>query len=215
MKKILIFLFAIVLNSQIWASEKSNYVYDSDYAPSFNNRFSFMFGMNPNFVKPADVLNFAFAYSNKVDTYWLDAHVSITNGIFRKITTNNPAATGTSGDTIDKKRDNLTTFGFGFSKETRLSQDLFGSNSTYEISTAALTYNIFKEQTQSKSFTGPGVLAKFSLFKKANEYSSIGGLLSYHLAVVKRSKDYDNEPSSSTSLTLSHLTIGLDFSFFL
>jgi hypothetical protein len=215
MKKISILLFVIAFNAQVMAGDILKINYDNEFTPTFNNRFSFMLGANPNFVRPTDILNFAFAYANKFNNFWLDAHVSITNGVFRKLTTNNSAATGTSGQTLEDKRDNLTTFGLGFSKESKLSQEFFNSNSTYEISTASLTYNIFKEQTQSKSFTGPGILTKFSLFKKTSESSSIGGLLAYHLAVVKRSKDYGTEPSSSSSLTLSHLTIGLDFSLFL
>ncbi len=215
MKKILIVLFVLAVNAHAMAREEFKINYDNEFTPTYNNRFSFMLGANPNFARPTDILNFAFAYANKFNNYWLDAHVSITNGIFRKLTTNNPTATGTSGQTMEDKRNNLTTIGLGFSKESKLSQDFFSSNSTYEITTASLTYNIFKEQTQSKSFTGPGILTKFSLFKKTSESSSIGGLLAYHLAVVKRSKDYSTEPSSSSSLTLSHLTIGLDFSLFL
>ncbi len=188
---------------------------EKNFAPSHSNRFSFLLGVNPSLSKSTDVANFLFSYANRIDSFWIEGSASTTSGLFSKMTLNNQNATGSSDSELKNSRSTLTSFGLGVARESKYAQALFSSNNLYEIVATDLTYNIFKESVQSKSFNGVGLLAKFGLYKKTSDYFSFGAQFVYHLAVVKRAPDSDSETSSMRSLTLSHLTIGLDLSFFL
>jgi len=188
---------------------------DSKFSPTLENRFSFIAGLNPSMTNASDVINFNFSYAKKMEDYWFDASFIITNGAFNKMTANNFAATTTSDADLYGSKSMLTTFGLGIARESRYSQTLLPFDGMYEVISADLTYNIYKEKISNKSFTGPGMIAKFSLFKKFSDYVSMGPQLLYNLAVVKRAQDVDTETSSARSLTMSYVTIGFDLSFYL
>lgn len=188
---------------------------EAAFIPSYHNRFSFMLGLNPNIQKAADVTNFTFSFAKKMEDYWLDTNLFYTSGLFSKLTTNNPSATTLSDEQLADTKSTHLSIGVGIGRETRYGQTLLPISEIYELMAANLTYNIFKEPTSTKSFTGPGMMAKFSVYKKFSDYVSFGTQFTYNLAVVKRAQDFDTESSSASSLTLSYLTIGFDLSFYL
>lgn len=188
---------------------------EAAFIPSYHNRFSFMLGLNPNIQKAADVTNFTFSFAKKMEDYWLDTNLFYTSGLFSKLTTNNPSATTLSDEQLADTKSTHLSIGVGIGRETRYTQTLLPIAEIYELMAANLTYNIFKEPTSTKSFTGPGMMAKFSVYKKFSDYVSAGTQFTYNLAVVKRAQDFDTESSSASSLTLSYLTIGFDLSFYL
>lgn len=188
---------------------------DAKFTPSFSNRYSFVAGLNPSMTNAADIINFNFSYAKKMENYWFDASFVMTNGAFNKMTTNNFAATASSDADLYGSKSSLVTFGLGVARESNYSQSLLPFDGMYEVISADLTYNLYKEKISAKSFTGPGMIAKFSLFKKFSDYVSMGPQLLYNLAVVKRAQDVDTETSSARSLTMSYVTIGFDLSFYL
>lgn len=188
---------------------------DSTFNPTHENRFSFMLGLNPSVGKATDMTNFTFSYGKKLDNFWIDANASISKGLFRKFSANNAAATGATDVQLEDQENGLTTIGAGIARETRYAQTLLPFDDIYELMAANLTYNIYKEDFSGKSFNGPGVLAKFSVYKRFNNYFSAGAHFNYNLAVVKRSQEIDTENSSARSLTIGFLTVGLDLSFYL
>lgn len=188
---------------------------EAAFIPTYHNRFSFMLGLNPNVQKAADVTNFTFSFAKKMEDYWLDTNLFYTSGLFSKLTTNNPSATTLTDEQLADTKSTHLSIGVGIGRETRYTQTLLPISEIYELMAANLTYNIFKEPTSTKSFTGPGMMAKFSVYKKFSDYVSAGTQFTYNLAVVKRAQDFDTESSSASSLTLSYLTIGFDLSFYL
>ena len=188
---------------------------DSSFNPTHENRFSLMMGVNPSLGKATDMTNFTFSYGKKLDNFWIDANASISNGLFRKFSANNAAATGATDVQLEEQKNSLTTIGAGIGRETRYAQTLLPFDDIYELMAANLTYNMYKEDFSGKSFSGPGVLAKFSVYKRFNNYFSAGAHFNYNLAVVKRSQENDTENSSARSLTLGFLTVGVDLSFYL
>lgn len=188
---------------------------DVKFTPSFNNRYSFVGGFNPSMTNATDIINFNFSYAKKMENYWFDASFLMTNGAFNKMTTNNFAATASSDADLYGSKSSMLTFGIGVARESHYAQSLLPFDGMYEVISADLTYNLYKEKVSSKSFSGPGMLAKFSLFKKFSDYVSMGPQLLYNLAVVKRAQDVDTETSSARSLTMSYVTIGFDLSFYL
>lgn len=187
---------------------------ESTYNPSYENRFSFMVGVNPSLTKSSDLSNFAFSYAKQLDHFWLDSNVIMTKGLFPEISANNPAATGATNDQLATQQNTLTTIGIGIGRETRYAQTILPFEGIYELIAADLTYNIYKENFSGKSFSGPGLLAKYSVYKRFNDYFSAGAHFNYNLAVVQRAKE-NEESSSARSLTLGFLTIGFEISFFL
>lgn len=216
MTKYLAVICFIVVSSHSHAAENELVInQESTFNPTHDNRFSLMLGLNPSLVKSQDMTNFTFSYGKKLDNYWVDANASLSNGLFRKFSANNPAATGASATQLENQKNSLTTLGIGIGRETRYAQTLLPFNDIYELMAANLTYNIYKEDFSGKSFSGPGILAKFSVYKRFNNYFSAGAHFNYNLAVVKRSQENDTENSSARSLTLGFLTVGVDLSFYL
>jgi hypothetical protein len=217
MKHLFVVALLFIISSVQMAGAVENFSLNTEpvFSPTFLNRVSFLVGLNPSLTKAGDVVNFNASFAKKMEDYWLDTTFMITSGAFNKITTNNAAATGATDDALFDTKSTLTTFGVGVSRESRYSQTLLPFDGMFEVISADITYNLYKETTTGKSFTGPGIIAKFSLFKKFSDYVSMGPQLLYNLAVVKRAQDIDTETSSVRSLTMSYVTIGFDLSFYL
>jgi hypothetical protein len=188
---------------------------DSTFNPTHENRFSFMMGVNPSLTKSADMSNFTFSYGKKMENYWIDTNFAMNKGLFKKFSANNQTATGATDEQLEEQKNSLTTIGVGIGRETRYAQTLLPFNDIYELMAANITYNSYKEDFSGKSFSGPGLLAKFSVYKRFNDYFSAGAHFNYNLAVVKRAQDNDTETNSQRSLTLGFLTMGIDLSFYL
>ena len=187
---------------------------ESTFNPSHDNRFSFMLGFNPSLSRAADLSNFAFSYGKQLESFWFDSNVLMTRGLFGEFSANNQPATGATDSQLLTQENTLTTIGVGIGRETRYAQTLLPFDDIYELMAANLTYNMYKEDFSGKSYAGPGLLAKFSVYKKFNEYFSAGAHFNYNLAVVEREKE-NNETTSARSLTLGFLTVGFDLSFYL
>lgn len=211
--KIIFFLFGTIAAAQ--AAEEFVLNSETTFSATHQNRFSFLAGINPSIQKARDITNFTFSYGKKLENFWLDANVLVTNGSFNKFTTNNPSATGLTNDQLVNAKSSMTSIGVGAGRESSYAQSLLSFRDVYELMAANLTYNIYKDDTSGKSFTGPGMIAKFSLYKKFSDYFSAGTQFTYNLAVVKRAANNDTEKSSALSLTISYLTVGFDFSFYL
>jgi hypothetical protein len=169
-------------------------------------------------TKTNQLMNAHFSYSRETaEKFWWDYSFSIIKGNFDKFTTNNASATGETNARMVESTNSSTQIlgGIGLLYRTEYSQSLIPVDSLYEIVGASLTYNVYKDSNASKTFTGPGFIAKFSMLKKISDYLSFGGNIIYNLAVVKRGQDSDQETSSQRSLTLSHVTVGFDLSIFL
>lgn len=212
--KILLPVLMTVTSQNVFAASELVLNTESTFNPSHDNRFSFMLGFNPSLTRSADLSNFAFSYGKQFESYWLDANLLMTKGLFSEFSANNPSATSATDAQLETQENSLTTIGVGIGRETRYAQTLLPFEDIYEFMAANLTYNMYKEDFSGKSFTGPGLLAKFSVYKKFNDYFSAGAHFNYNLSVVEREK-INNETTSARSLTIGFLTIGLDLSFYL
>ena len=210
-------MLPLLLTALISSASASELVLNSEstFNPTHHNRFSFLLGVNPSLTKSGDMSNFTFSYARKMENYWIDSNFSMTKGLFSKFSANNASATGATADQLIDQQNTLTTIGIGIGRETRYAQTLLPFDEIYELMAANLTYNSYKEDFSGKSFSGPGLLAKFSVYKKFGEYFSAGAHFNYNLAVVKRAQDNETETNSQRSLTLGFLTMGIDLSFYL
>lgn len=212
----LIIIFITLISFNILASE-FEIADESKYIPDFTNRFSALIGVNPDMTKTNENETLHLSYGlHKIENAWWDFNFTYSKGHFDKLTTNNPTATLLSSNQMAySTTTSQMAFGAGLQYETHYIQTLMPFKDMYELIGASLTYNFLKDPQVSNTFSGPGMIAKYSVLKKLTNYISIGGNLIYNLAVVKRSQLNSTETSSSRSLTLSHLTLGFDFSFYL
>jgi len=215
MKKIIFCISLILVSSKTFGAQYDTLNNLNPMEFKHENRLAIMYGMNPSVKNSTDVNNIAVSYSEKKSDYWWDSTILFTKGQFNRLAANNASATGTSSSDLSEQSNTLTSFGFGLGRETRYAQTLLPFENIFEMMSANLTYNFYKEDFNNKSFTGPGILAKVSVYKMLNEYFSVGTHLNYSLSVVKRAQEYENETSSARSLTMSFVTVGFDISLFL
>jgi hypothetical protein len=211
--KIFLILFSFLIINTTYAEDVINDL--NPFESTRQNRLGFMLGVYPSLKSSTDTTNFTFSYARKLENYWIDSNVLITNGLFRRLSANNAGATGASDFQLSEQKNSVTTFGLGIGRETQYAQTLIPLDDLYELTAANLTYNVYNEGLSNKTFTGPGLLAKFSLYKMFSEFYAAGVHFNYNLAVVKRAQDTNTETSSRRSLTLGYLTVGFDLSLFL
>jgi hypothetical protein len=212
----LLVLCLITISTLAYSSE-FDFKYESKFVPEFKNRFSFLIGGHPSMTKTSQLMNFHGAYSYNIESNtWWDFNFTMAKGHFNRFTTNNRSATNVTSTTLDENTQSSSQIGFGAGilYETNYIQNLVPFEKMYELISASLTYNYFKDTNVNETFTGPGIIAKLSILKRFSDFVSVGGNMIYNLAVVKRSTE-NNETSSEASLTLSHFTIGLDLSLYL
>jgi hypothetical protein len=210
-KYLIISILSLVVNNAF--SKEIETLRESEFTPTLTNRFSFQAGLSPNLRQVSSVNNFNMSYATKRSDYWLNYNLQISRGLFEKMTINNPLATGSLANGLSNDRASHTAIGVGLMVESSYARHLFDMEELYETTSAYVAYNIFKTNSVTNTFTGPGVITNFSLCNKFTDYFSLGANLNYVLASVKRSANNNFENSSSQSLTLSYLTMGIDFIF--
>lgn len=204
-----IFIFALLLS--VASANEYSIQSSSEYVPTLSNRLSLSAGINPNPRQMTSLNTLSASYAKKQSVYWFDFIFQNSTGIFQKMTMNNTAATQLPDNQLFDSSSSHTVLGAGLMLDTKYSSILFDSENWYETSSAYLTYNIFKNNSISKSFTGPGLSTKFTTCRKFTDLFSLGANINYLLASVKRSSVSAAETSSSQSLTISYLTIGFEF----
>lgn len=216
--KALKLLIVLALSFPIFSSAQENRLLSpskTGFNPSLKNRYSLMAGVNSSLTKASELKNFSFAYSRQIENFWIDGNIMMTQGLFKNFSENNPAATQSVDPEMLDQENTMITIGIGVAKETTYSQNLFSLPDLYEFMSANLTYNTYKEDYSGKSFSGPGLLAKFQAYKRFNDFFSAGINMHYTLALLKRSQDSETESSSSRTLSISTLTFGLGLNFYL
>lgn len=236
MKTLIFFtILTLLINLRVWAVEETTKLeesdnlilrekdsnsglYDTTYETTLDtNRFSLLYRTNANIKKMDGLTSFEVIYARKLELFWAEIFFSKTNGRFESLASNNPNVTPSSND-LDQSNVSIMTLGTGLSLRTTLVQDLLNSiintERFFETSSAAITYNSFKDSYQSKTFTGPGFRADYAIHYRAYPNFHFGPHFSYNLSVVKKPKEDGSEMANTRSLVLFWTTIGLDFSFY-
>ncbi|MDC1174537.1 hypothetical protein OAT67_04050 [Bacteriovoracaceae bacterium] len=186
----------------------------SDYNTSSDqNRASLLYHINHDASSITGVTTFEFNYAHRFEEYWLELTAAKTTAKFNEITKRNTEYS-IYGDELSEQSEDLTTIGAGFGLRNNWIQNLIPSPKIFSTTTAFLTYNQFKENFLSQSFSGPGLKADFGIHRRSSDSMHYGGKMSYNLAQVKRKASFDGETSSSRSLLLSWLSFAFDISFY-
>lgn len=213
MKKLILFL--CLISATAYANEELILKSESTFTPSLENRFGLTLGFNPSLSESSNVSNFTFNYAHKMTDFWLDANASFVKGLFNELSANNARATGATDADLEEQKNTLLSLGVGIGRQTYYAQTLLPFDNIYEYMAADLTYNTYKEDFSGQTFSGFGMIAKYSVNKRFTDYFSAGAHFNYNLAVVKRDENADTETSSDRSLSIGFLTVGIDISFYL
>lgn len=205
-----LYLITILLFVNISFASELSLSNTSEYTPSLSNRVSIWGTLNPNLRQLTSLNTISASYASRLSIYWLEFNFQASSGMFQKMSMNNTLATGLTDADLFDARSTHSSLGVGAMLESNYARTFFNSESLYETSSAYLTYNMFKAGAVPSTFTGPGIMTKFSLCKKFSDVFSLGANLNYQLASVKRASNADTETSSVQSLTVSYVTIGLE-----
>lgn len=183
---------------------------------NYNNKFSLGYGINSSLLKASDLSAISASFARKsAHNFWYEVNFQNATGLFSKFSANNSMATGASdADLIDQKN-SLMSLDLGIGLESSYTQEFLNLKNVFEYMSAGLGYYSYSEDYSGEKFTGPGIHAKFQVYKRMSEFFSAGLNFNYHLASVKRKAADDNESSSDRTLTLGFATIGIDFNIYL
>jgi hypothetical protein len=178
------------------------------------NRISFLFHGNTNLYKIADVTALEFNYAHHFKNYWMEFFYMRTQADFYRIVdeTNSGDLAGSSA--LDESNDELNIFGVGVSMRGAWIQELINSESIYTHTAANFGYYTLNQNFSNRTYKGPGLKADLGLHVRNSKSMHYGVRTTYHLAHVKRPQAFTDESSSSRSLLLTWMTIGVDLSFY-
>lgn len=189
-------------------------VYLEDYSTTNDHhRFGLSYHLNTDLKSPFEVSTFEANYAYRLGVAWLEFEVSQTSGKYRELTELNSSAGVNSEDQREANAKNLS-LGLGLGYRTRYIRSLINSLNLFETTAAYLTYNSFSDDFDSEAYSGHGIKADFGLHKRISSRSHWGGKLSYNLASVTRAEAFEGESTAARSLTITWLTLGLDYSFY-
>lgn len=211
--KLSLVLFAIFFSLSLKAQ---NYRLKEETQFNHNNKFSLSYGVNSSLLKASDLNSFALSFAKKgSERFWYEVNFQSATGLFSKFSANNMTATGASDDQLLEQTNKLMSLDLGIGLESTYTQELLALNNVFEYMSAGLGYYSYSEDYSGEKFTGPGIHAKFQVYKRMSDFFSAGLNFNYHLASVKRKAIDDSESNSDRTLTLGFATIGVDFNIYL
>lgn len=185
-----------------------DYTTDSD-----QHRFGLQYHFNSDLKNPFEMATFEGNYAYRLGVAWLEFCAALTRGKYREMTRINNSIGGETEDQLEQTASNLS-IGGGLGYRTRYIRNLIKSDNIFETIAAYLTYNSFSDTNRSESYTGYGIKADFGVHKRTGARSHWGMKMSYNLATVRKSEEFEGQGSAARSLTLTWLTLGLDYSFY-
>lgn len=180
------------------------------------NKFSLSYGVNTSLLKAADLNSISASFAKKgSERLWYEVNFQSATGLFSKFSANNAMATGATDDMLVDQKNKLMSLDLAVGLESSYTQNLLALKDVFEYISAGIGYYSYSEDYSGEKFTGPGIHAKFQVYKRMSDFFSAGLNFNYHLASVKRKALSDTESGSDRSLTLGFATIGLDFNIYL
>lgn len=177
------------------------------------NRTSFLYHLNNDLTDLTGIQTLEFNYAHRFELAWVEFFGLRTTGRFEELTTNNPSE-GADSTELRETEDSILAFGASISYRSNWVQELVNSDKMFTTTAAGIGWYNYTQNLRVKSYSGPGLKTDFGLHLRSSRSIHYGMKMSYHLANVKRSAEFDGETSSQRSHTLSWLTFGFDLSFY-
>lgn len=113
----------------------------------------------------------------------------------------------------DEAQQDLTILGIGMAHRFKFILDFIDNKRLYEQVNWFITYNRDNDGFTNNSYSGPGLVADYEIFKRSSQRMYYGWKLSYHLASVGRSVE-DGERNREGRLTLSWVSMGFNIGYY-
>jgi hypothetical protein len=186
---------------------------DNIYTVGDTSRTSLLYHFNHDLASSFDINGFEFIYAYNKESTWYEFSVMRSNVRFGDVAQNNTFL-GADSDDLQNSNDNILNINLGLSYRGSWVQNLIKSDRIFTTTAASIGYYILNENFLGQSFSGPGLKTDFGLHRRTGPKMHWGAKMSYHLAPVKRSANFEGESSVNRSLLLSWLTFGVDLSFY-
>lgn len=181
------------------------------------SKIGLAYTLNSDLKDLTELSGFEASYSYRLQKTWLDFFVARTTAQFDQITENNPAlgalTPAANSDEVEPST-SLLNFGAGLMYRTTYIQNLIGGEGFFETIAAHVTYNQFDDSFREESFSGLGFKADFGIHRRFSKNFHFGGRMTYQMATVKIPAAFEGETSSSRSLLLRWLGLGVDIGFY-
>lgn len=177
------------------------------------NRLSFLYHLNSDLTALTDVQTLEASYAHRFNDLWVEFFGLRTSGQFKDLSGNNPLE-GPSSEDLISSSDTVTVFGASLSYRDSWIGNLLDTDKVFTTTSAGLGWYSFHQTFRDLTYTGPGLKADFGIHRRSSRTMHYGIKMSYHLASVKRSEEFEGETSSARSQTLNWLTFGFDLSFY-
>lgn len=177
------------------------------------NRTSFLYHVNNDLTDLTGVQSIEFIYAHRFELAWVEFFAFRTTGRFEELTENNPSEGADSTD-LRETEDSILAFGASISYRSNWIQELVNSDKMFTTTAAGIGWYNYTNNFRVKSYSGPGLKTDFGLHRRSSRSFHYGMKMSYHLAHVKRSAEFEGETSSQRSHVLSWLSFGIDLSFY-
>ncbi|MCF8059372.1 MAG: hypothetical protein K9K67_08750 [Bacteriovoracaceae bacterium] len=177
------------------------------------NRTSFLYHLNNDLTALTAVQSLEFIYAHRFEHAWVEFFGFRATGNFEELTENNPSE-GAVTDELRESEDSVLAFGASLSYRGTWIQDLVNSDKMFTTTAAGIGWYNYTQNLRVKSYSGPGLKCDFGLHRRSSPSFHYGLKMSYHLAHVERSAEFEGETSSQRSQVLSWLSFGIDLSFY-
>ncbi|MBT3586137.1 MAG: hypothetical protein HN509_14620 [Halobacteriovoraceae bacterium] len=189
-----------------------------DYNTQFDRYLVAAHGLiNMDLQNAADMITAEATWSKKFDLAWIQLWGNRSTGKFREFgRVNSNLTTGTTFTNDEILEGNATVTGIGISIAYRTSyvRNLIKSDNLFEtISVGIGRYNADVERID-KSFAGWGLKADFGIHRRTSQKIHYGLKMSYNLAELKHSQEFDTQTGSARSLLMTWIGLGFEFAFY-
>ena len=173
------------------------------------SRLSLIYHFNKDAASFTGIQGFEGIFAKKFSGQWFEFYGLIMKARYAEIFT----ASETSIEQ-NESSDNMKAFGVSYAIHDDWCQELLQSKSIFTVTSAGIGYYLYDNQFTNQSFSGLGFKADFGLHYRNSESFHYGFKMSYHLAPMSRSPEFEGESSSARSLTASWLSLALDISLY-
>ncbi len=177
------------------------------------NRTSFLYHLNNDLTALTAIQSLEFIYAHRFEFAWIEFFAFRAQGNFEEITDNNPFE-GADSTELRETEDSILAFGASLSYRGTWIQDLVNSDKMFTTTAAGIGWYNYTQNLRVKSYSGPGLKCDFGLHRRSTRSFHYGLKMSYNLAHVERSQEFEGETSSQRSQVLSWLSFGIDLSFY-
>ena len=203
--------------------ERGNIIHSRDSETGLKNKYdiskdkgrvAFSFHLNTNPYKFSHIISFDLNYSRLIaENFSMEGFFAISKNRFESISEKN-ATRSVNLDQMDETIETILTAGFGFSYKSSFIRDILKYDKFYETITGSVAVARMNENFLSENFWGPGIRADWGIHYRFSKYFHWGLKFSWNHYTVRRSEAFLDEPQDPRHLSLTWLSLGIEWALY-